>query len=299
MLAAFPELSNAILTQNSWLDLLANSSLIAASDSKRPQAAGNPRIVLPNRTGNRSSALTWLVPSWLTEVCPRLWLCALRHAVQVCNYLPVVIEGNITTAFEQVYKSQPNFQAILYPILSHGYFRRTRDSNCERLHFEPQTQPGTAIGHSELANGLMFWNPVTNWISVLADYRLDPLGGLPSPFNIKFDGPLECAPLASESDITEPFPPGNSVFVQHKNVSTRATVLSVSLDSSDTAKEHHYYTVNLVTGSNLQLPRDSLSAAPYTEAKSSLKHDDTHNGIMSLPNWFQHNQKFMLDIYGT
>jgi hypothetical protein len=228
-----------------------------------------------------------------------LWFFALRHAVQVCNYLPVMLEGKITTAFEQVHKSQPNFQAILYPIFSHGYFRCTRDSNRERLQFEPQTQPGIAIGRSELANGLMFWNPVTNRISVSADYRLDPLGHLPSPFNIKFDGPLECSPLASKSDITEPFPLGTSVFVQHKNASTRATFLSVPLDSSDTAKEHHYYTVNLVTGSNLQLPRDSSSADPYTEAKSSLKHDDTDNGIMSLPNWFRHNQKIMLEIDGT
>jgi hypothetical protein len=57
--------------------------------------------------------------------------------------------------------------------------------------------------------------------------------------------------------------------------------------------------VNLVTGSNLQLPRDSLSADPYTEAKSYLKHDNTDKGIMSLPNWFRHNQKIMLEIDGT
>jgi hypothetical protein len=42
-----------------------------------------------------------------------LWFFALLHAVQVCNYLPVMIERNITTAFEKVHKSQPNFQAIL------------------------------------------------------------------------------------------------------------------------------------------------------------------------------------------
>jgi hypothetical protein len=118
-----------------------------------------------------------------------LWFFALHHTVQVCNYLPVMIEGNITTAFEKVHKSQPNFQAILYPIFSHGYFRHTRDRNLERLQFDPQTQPGIAIGRSELANGLICWNPVTNRILVLADYGLNPLDHLPSPFNIKFDGP--------------------------------------------------------------------------------------------------------------
>jgi hypothetical protein len=95
-----------------------------------------------------------------------LWFFALHHTVKVCHYLPVMIEGNITTAFEQVHKSQQNFQAIIYPLVIHGYFRRTRDSNLEHLQFEFQTQPGIAIRRSELANGLMFWNPVTNWISV-------------------------------------------------------------------------------------------------------------------------------------
>jgi hypothetical protein len=148
----------------------------------------------------------------------------------------------------------------------------------------------------------MFWNPITNRISVSSDYRLDhldPIDHLPSPFNIKFDGPLECAPLASTSDIAEPFTPGTSVFVQHKNVSTRATILSAPLDSSDTVKEHHYYTVNLVTGSNIQIPYDYLSADPCTETKSSLRYDDTDNSSMYLPNWFRHNQKVMLKIDGA
>jgi hypothetical protein len=47
-----------------------------------------------------------------------------------------------------------------------------------------------AIGRIELVNGLMFWNPTTNSISISADYRLDPIGHLPSPCNIEFDGPL-------------------------------------------------------------------------------------------------------------
>jgi hypothetical protein len=53
------------------------------------------------------------------------------------------------------------------------------------------------------------------------------------------------APLASESDIAETFPPGTPVFVQHKNVSTRSTILSVPIDSSNNANKHHYYTMNV------------------------------------------------------
>jgi hypothetical protein len=130
-----------------------------------------------------------------------LWFFARCHTDKVCNYLPIMIESNITTVFEQVHKSQPNFQAILYPISIHGYLCCTRDSYRERLQFEPQIYPGISIRRSYLANGLVFLNPITNRISVSAYYRLNPLGYLPSPFNIKFDGPLECASLAFESDM--------------------------------------------------------------------------------------------------
>jgi hypothetical protein len=119
----------------------------------------------------------------------RLWIFTLFHAVQVCSYLPIMVDGSITTSLKLVHHCQPNYQAILYPIFSHGYFRRVQDDSRDRLQFEPQSQPGVAIGRSELVNGLMFWNPTTIIISVSADYRLNPLDHLPSPFNIKFDTP--------------------------------------------------------------------------------------------------------------
>jgi hypothetical protein len=145
----------------------------------------------------------------------------------------------------------------------------------------------------------MFWNPTTNSISVSADYQLDPLGHLPSPFNIKFDGPLECKPPTTETDIADPFPPGISIIIQDKGVSSRATVLSVPINSSDTSDEYHLYTVNLVAGSNSQLTRDAISDDKYATNTSELRHDDTDNGIMSLPMWFRHNQNTMLEIDGT
>jgi hypothetical protein len=228
-----------------------------------------------------------------------IWFFALRDAVQVCNYLPIMVDGNMTTSFELVHQCQPNYQAILYSIFSHGYLQRVRDGSRECLQFEPQSQPGITIGHIELSNGLMFWNPTTNIISVSAEYRLDPLGHLPSPFNIKFDGPLECKPLTTDTDMAEAFPPGTSVFIKDKGVSTTATLLSVPIDSSDTSEEYHLYTVNLVTGANLQVPHDAISVNHYPIDNSALKHDDTDNGIMSLPMWFHHNQKIMLDIDGT
>jgi hypothetical protein len=194
----------------------------------------------------------------------------------------------MTTSFELVHHCQPNYQSTLYPIFSHGYFRRVIDRSQYRLQFKPQSLSGMAIGHSKLTNGLMFRNPTTTRISVSADYRLNHLGHLPPPFNIKFDG---CKPLTTYTDIAEPFLPGTSVFIQYKGVFTHAMVMSLHIDSSNTSDEYHYYTDNLVTGSNRQIV---ISEARYTAANSALKHNDTDNGIMSLPLWFLHIKKIML-----
>jgi hypothetical protein len=63
----------------------------------------------------------------------RIWFFALRRAVQVRNYLPIMVYGLMTTSFELVHRFQPNYQAILYPIFSHGYFRGVRDGSRDRL----------------------------------------------------------------------------------------------------------------------------------------------------------------------
>jgi hypothetical protein len=111
------------------------------------------------------------------------------------------------------------------------------------------------------------------------DYRLDPLGHLTPPFNIKFDGLIKCNPLTTETDTTEPFPPGTSVFIQYKGIPTRTMVLSVPIDSSDTSEAYHYYTFNLITGSNRQIARNVITEDRYTSENSALKYDDTDNGI--------------------
>jgi hypothetical protein len=67
-----------------------------------------------------------------------LWFFALHNAVQVCNYLPIMVDGSMTKFLELVHQCQPNYQAILYPIFSHGYFCRVRDGSRDRPKFEPQ-----------------------------------------------------------------------------------------------------------------------------------------------------------------
>jgi hypothetical protein len=57
--------------------------------------------------------------------------------------------------------------------------------------------------------------------------------------------------------------------------------------------------VNLVTGANHQVTRAAITPDGYTADNSALRHNDTNNGIMSLPLLFCRNQKIMLEIDGT
>jgi hypothetical protein len=147
------------------------------------------------------------------------------------------------------------------------------------------SQHGIIIVHSELANGIMFWNPSTNSISVYAYSRLDPLGHLPSPFNIKFDDPLKCKPLKTDTDIAEAPPWYMPVYPRQRRFRP---------SYSYTSNEYHYNTVNLATGTNRQVTRAAFTPDRYTADNSALKHNGTDNGIMSLPLWFRNNQKIML-----
>jgi hypothetical protein len=152
---------------------------------------------------------------------------ALHHAVHLCNYLPIMIDGYMTTSFELIHQCQPNYQAILYPNFSHGYLRRVLDGSRDQLQLEPQSQPIITIVRSELANCLMFWNPTTNSISVSADYILDPLGHRTSPFNIKFDSPLEFKPSTSHlclSKTKAPPPEPQSCMSQLTTVTRQTNI---------------------------------------------------------------------------
>jgi hypothetical protein len=57
--------------------------------------------------------------------------------------------------------------------------------------------------------------------------------------------------------------------------------------------------VNLVTGANQQVTSTAITPDRYTAENSALKHNGTDNDIMSLPLWFQHNEKIMLEVNGT
>ena len=78
----------------------------------------------------------------------------------------------MTTPHFEFYGTKPDY-CTLFPFGTIGSFRRVRDGNRDRTHFESQGMLGIALGLSEYTNGIVFYNLVLYSFSTSADYLLD------------------------------------------------------------------------------------------------------------------------------
>jgi hypothetical protein len=171
-----------------------------------------------------SMARSLLVEAQLPKI---LWFWAVREAVQRMNFIPVEVptsevdaEGNViklvTTAHELFYEVKPDLR-VLFPFGAIGYYHRPSDGGRgKRKKFESKAFTGIALGRSDNANGIMFWNPTLQRFCVSADYKLDGDRSLANAFpDIRYDGGLNVR-LYSNPDVSdvEPFPIGAEVFAK-------------------------------------------------------------------------------------
>ena len=78
----------------------------------------------------------------------------------------------MTTPYYEFFGVKPDYR-ILFPFGSIGSFRRPCDGNHKRTNFELQCMLGIALGCSEYTNGMIFYNPVLDSMSVSANFLLD------------------------------------------------------------------------------------------------------------------------------
>ena len=99
------------------------------------------------------------------------------------NTLPVVQQQDgtpekpidlsiMTTPSFEFFGVKPDYR-ILFPFGSIGFFRCPHDGNHKRTNFKSQCMLGIALGRSEYTNGMIFYNPVMDSMSVSADFLLD------------------------------------------------------------------------------------------------------------------------------
>jgi hypothetical protein len=122
----------------------------------------------------------------------------------------------VTTAHELFYEVKPDLR-VLFPFGAIGYYHRPSDGGRgKRKKFESKAFTGIALGRSDNANGLMFWNPTLQRFCVSADYKLDTYRSLANAFpDIRYDGGLNVRLYSNPEDSdVEPFPVGAEVFAK-------------------------------------------------------------------------------------
>ena len=207
---------------------------------------------------------TQMARSFLAEAhLPKsFWFWALRESVARMNLIPVRFNDNpsdLTTPHELYYGTPPDYR-VLFPFGALGYYHRPQDGGRgNRTTFESQAFTGIALGRSDNANGLMFWNPTLQRFAVSADYRLDSARSLQSAFpELKYDGGLTLRLYSDPTqDYIEVFPVGLSVFARLP---------------SDTPNEF-----NFVEGTVIACP----GAKPESEPLYKVRLSDTDTGIFS------------------
>jgi hypothetical protein len=122
----------------------------------------------------------------------------------------------ITTLHESFYKVKPDL-CVLFPFGAIGCCCRPSDGGRgKRKKFESKAFTGVALGRSDNADGLVFWNPTLQRFCASANYKLDADRLLANAFpDILHDGSLNVHLCSNpqESDV-EPFPIGAGVFAK-------------------------------------------------------------------------------------
>jgi hypothetical protein len=194
----------------------------------------------------------------------------------------------LTTPFELFYGTQPDYRTMFqWGCL--GYFCRVRDSTGGRGQFHMHSSVGIVIGRSNHTNGMMFWDPVTQRMSVSADYKLDPEAAIGTHFpTVIYDGQISPMVLRGGKHSTkEPFPPGSDVQVELNEEYYMGTVQSVPIEPSIP----NYQVTFSDSPECLEVPLSRLSAPdeptfPFVAADTN---EQTNDNFPSLPSWIEEN----------
>jgi hypothetical protein len=243
------------------------------------------------------------------------WFWAVREAVQRMNLIPVEaptpeVDATgaqlkvLTTPHELFYGVKPDLR-ILFPFGSIGYYHRPSDGGRgKRKKFESKAFTGIALGRSDNANGMMFWNPTLSRFCVSADYKLDSERTLEAAFpDIRYDGGLYVRLYSNptESNV-EAFPVGAEAFAKIGEEPNGDALMAQGHIISVPTPINAFYQVRIVESqevitcerSDLMDPDEPLGGDSF-HLPSGLDADDGSDPFSpTLPEWMRVGGKVTL-----
>jgi len=207
---------------------------------------------------------TNMARSFITDMqMPKnFWYWALRHSIQVMNYIPCTVSGISTTPHELVYGIKPDLR-ILLRLFSTGYFHKLRDNSVHRSGIGTSTSmQGIALGWCRKTDGMIFYSPHSKELYMSSDYKIDEGRHTLTAFNLHYDGGIFVGQYSHNTPVSfEPYPEGTTVSYPTRinpssNTTTvmRGIVISVPISSLQhglppSDKDVSPYIIKLVDGS--------------------------------------------------
>ena len=235
---------------------------------------------------NWRSILT-MARSWMASaLLPNsFWWFALKRATEVSNYIPIRVDGNLTTPHEIMYNQKPDLRNLL-PMFCVAY--TTYSSNHS---YDSQTIRTILVGRSDKTNSYLFYHPKTKQLITSSRFKLDETLATGPAFGLKYDGGLYFNKYVDPTtQLTRPptFSPETLAFIK---------------TDAETYKQVEIITVPLIGDVyTVQYPNGSLHQ--HVE-KDIFPSDPTVNPITNdqqldiLPPWVQHESKCTLFLNGN
>ena len=212
------------------------------------------------------------------------WYWAIKHASRIQNVFPIKVDERFTTPHELVFKTKPDYRQ-LFRLFSTTYFTHTKDNTKSRTNLQAHTMAGIAVGWSDIANGLLIYNPITKVLYTSSVYKMDEHQQTQSYFNLSYDGGMFSGlySLDAKQNVPEYYPIGTAVIVPSNTGNSKGYVIAVpDNQSSKNLHSDPCYTIQLLTGTTTMVP---ASAMEDVIDRSS----DTVQ--INLPSWLRHDAK--------
>ena len=113
--------------------------------------------------------------SWVSfaQLPPQFWWFAFKRATEISNYIPIKIDGIITTPFEQIYRVKPDIRNLL-SIFTLAYLLKYKNADCtELLNVENHRVAVILVGRATHSSFPLFYNPITKKTIISDDFSLE------------------------------------------------------------------------------------------------------------------------------
>jgi len=98
------------------------------------------------------------------------WFWAIRHAAQVMNYIPCMVNGVKTSSFKLVYGIKPYYR-VLFHLFSTSCITHSSDGTCQHDGIAEATfHQVIVVGHCKKSDGLSFYSPHSKQFYHSSDY---------------------------------------------------------------------------------------------------------------------------------